>query len=112
IYAKGFFYFLKLKNEKILDKIFRNKEERNYQKLDVYIFHKLVLEKFKVKNILYVHYLKELKRMVGSSKIGFILRPTSLKILFSLASKGYLLPQKSTYFYPKLPSGLVIRRIG
>ncbi|RKY33216.1 MAG: hypothetical protein DRP68_02890 [Candidatus Omnitrophota bacterium] len=111
IYTNGLFYFLKLKNKKILDKIFKNKEERNYQKLDVYIFHKLVLKKFKVKEILYTHYLKELKKIAGSSKIGFILRSPSLETVFSFASRGYLLPQKSTYFYPKLPSGLVIRRI-
>jgi len=55
--------------------------------------------------------LKELKKIAGSSKIGFILRSPSLETVFSFASRGYLLPQKSTYFYPKLPSGLVIRRI-
>ena len=41
--------------------------------------------------------------------VAFVLRPTGLEQLRSISLAGETMPQKSTYFYPKLPSGLVIR---
>ena len=43
--------------------------------------------------------------------MGFILRPTSIQQVRDVASGGEKMPQKSTYFYPKLLTGLVIRKI-
>ena len=39
----------------------------------------------------------------------FILRPTSMEQLRQVAVAGETMPQKSTYFFPKLLSGLVLR---
>jgi len=41
---------------------------------------------------------------------AFILPPTPLEAIFATARAGELMPQKSTYFYPKLLSGLVTYR--
>ena len=43
--------------------------------------------------------------------MGFILRPTLIEQVRDVATGGEKMPQKSTYFYPKLLSGLVIRRV-
>jgi uncharacterized protein (DUF1015 family) len=43
--------------------------------------------------------------------MGFILRPTTIQQVRDVASGGQKMPQKSTYFYPKLLTGLVIRKI-
>ena len=40
--------------------------------------------------------------------MGFILRPTLIGQVRDVATGGEKMPQKSTYFYPKLLSGLVI----
>ena len=40
---------------------------------------------------------------------AFFLPPISLEDLFSVTQSGGILPQKSTYFYPKVATGLVIR---
>jgi uncharacterized protein (DUF1015 family) len=46
---------------------------------------------------------------IGRHDVAFLLRPTRLEQLRSVALAGETMPQKSTYFYPKLPSGLVFR---
>ena len=44
----------------------------------------------------------------GEAQAGFILNPTPIEKVIEMAEKGEMMPQKSSYFYPKLPSGLVI----
>ena len=41
--------------------------------------------------------------------VAFILRPTRMDQLRAVSLAGELMPQKSTYFYPKLLSGLLMR---
>ena len=43
--------------------------------------------------------------------MGFILRPTLIEQIRDVATGGEKMPQKSTYFYPKLLTGLVIRAL-
>jgi uncharacterized protein (DUF1015 family) len=43
--------------------------------------------------------------------LAFILRPTRLDQLRAVSEAGEKMPQKSTYFYPKLLSGLVFRQL-
>jgi uncharacterized protein (DUF1015 family) len=44
----------------------------------------------------------------GEAGAAFILNPTPIEAVTDRAIRGEKMPQKSTYFYPKLPSGLVI----
>ncbi|MCR4923305.1 MAG: DUF1015 family protein [Lachnospiraceae bacterium] len=56
--------------------------------------------------------LAELERRVGKDcKIAFCMYPTSIDELFKVADKGKLMPPKSTWFEPKLRSGLYIHEI-
>ena len=54
--------------------------------------------------------LKELKKRVdsGEMKVAFALYPVSMKQLITIADSGNIMPPKSTWFEPKLRSGLVI----
>lgn len=54
--------------------------------------------------------LEELKKRVdsGEMKVAFALYPVSMKQLISIADSGNIMPPKSTWFEPKLRSGLVI----
>jgi uncharacterized protein (DUF1015 family) len=54
--------------------------------------------------------LGELKRRVdsGEMKIAFALFPVSMKQLLTIADSGNIMPPKTTWFEPKLRSGLVI----
>lgn len=53
----------------------------------------------------------ELVRQAGEKGVGFTLFPTSMAEIFSAADAGTVLPPKSTWFEPKLLSGLFVRRV-
>jgi uncharacterized protein (DUF1015 family) len=48
----------------------------------------------------------------GESDVAFFMNPTLIDQVRRLAEKGIRLPQKATFFYPKLLSGLVINKFG
>ncbi|MBO5550547.1 MAG: DUF1015 domain-containing protein [Lachnospiraceae bacterium] len=56
--------------------------------------------------------LEELMRLVdsGEYEVAFAMYPTSIHELFAVADEGRLMPPKSTWFEPKLRSGLFINR--
>lgn len=57
--------------------------------------------------------LKELERRVHTDmKAAFAMYPTSIGELFAVADAGRLMPPKSTWFEPKLRSGLFIHSLG
>lgn len=43
----------------------------------------------------------------GEAEAAFLLRPTRIEDVFTRAREGRVMPQKTTYFYPKLTSGLL-----
>jgi len=45
------------------------------------------------------------------SQIGWIMNYPDNNILFEIGGRGLRLPQKSTYFFPKLPTGIVFREL-
>jgi uncharacterized protein (DUF1015 family) len=55
--------------------------------------------------------LDELKRLVdgGGWAVAFALYPTSIVQLFAVADAAQVMPPKSTWFEPKLRSGLIVR---
>jgi uncharacterized protein (DUF1015 family) len=58
--------------------------------------------------------LGELRKRVdsGEMKVAFALYPVSMKQLIAIADSGNIMPPKSTWFEPKLRSGLVIHLLG
>jgi len=59
----------------------------------------------------YVADAKEALGMVqhGGAAVAVLLNPTRVEQVFSVADAGDVMPPKSTYFVPKVPSGLVLR---
>lgn len=57
--------------------------------------------------------LEELKRRVdsGEMKAAFALYPVSMQQLINIADTGNIMPPKTTWFEPKLRSGLVIHKL-
>ena len=56
--------------------------------------------------------LKELEKRVSTDcKVAFAMYPTSIGELFAVADAGLLMPPKSTWFEPKLRSGIFIHSI-
>jgi uncharacterized protein (DUF1015 family) len=45
----------------------------------------------------------------GEAEAAFLLRPTRIEDVWAVARRGETMPQKSTYFFPKLTSGLLFQ---
>jgi uncharacterized protein (DUF1015 family) len=60
-------------------------------------------------------YWKDAQKVVEQAKseqgLGFWVRPLALPNVFDACKEGKILPSKSTYFYPKVPSGLVFAEL-
>ena len=48
----------------------------------------------------------------GDAEAAFLLRPTRIEDVWAVARRGETMPQKSTYFFPKLTSGLLFHPLG
>jgi len=90
-----------------------------YKKLDVSIVDHVILEELlglsseeEVK-ISYDYDRQEAVRGVLGQEyqLAFIVNPVGAKTIKAIADAGDRMPRKSTYFYPKLPSGLIINRL-
>ena len=112
---------LVLKDEKVIEKLLPNKS-RATQGLDVTVLHTLVLEKIfgidaenmaKQINLTYTRLFDEAIESVdtGKAQCAFILNPTRVTEIRDVAAAGEKMPQKSTYFYPKLITGLVMNKL-
>src|SRR5205809_3451441 len=87
--------------------------------LDVFILHRLLLEKClgikeeAVKKESYITYMRGREEAISAvrdrkAQVAFLLNPTRLDQLRDIALEGSVMPQKSTDFYPKLLSGLTM----
>ncbi|MBU4012939.1 MAG: DUF1015 family protein, partial [Proteobacteria bacterium] len=47
----------------------------------------------------------------GECDASFILNPTKIEQVRDIANKGLIMPRKSTYFYPKVITGLVMNKL-
>lgn len=90
-----------------------------YRRLDVSILHTLILERLLgidkanmagQRNLSYTRSLQEALDDVaaGVYQCSFLLNPTRVDEIRDVAAAGEKMPQKSTYFYPKLITGLTI----
>jgi len=90
-----------------------------YSDLDVSILHSMVLEnalgidKENMANQVNLRYTRSLEEAIESVKNGkasaaFLINATKVSQIKAVALAGDKMPQKSTYFYPKLKTGLVM----
>ncbi len=102
-----------------LDDIFEDDLPAVYRDLDVTILHELILAKIlgisrgaqeRQENLIYVKNYKDAFASMDdpANEIVFLLNPTKVEDVKAVAEAGCKMPQKSTYFYPKLLTGLVI----
>ena len=117
MYKDKKFRLLRLKNIKILDKLISDKP-KEYRSLDVAILNQIIF-----KNILgydsaekdSLKYSPQTEEFIASVdkdplSIAFFLNPVKMEQIMAVALSGNKMPAKSTYFYPKVLSGLVINK--
>jgi uncharacterized protein (DUF1015 family) len=80
--------------------------------LDAYFLHRAVLPRLGVDDdaVRYVHSLREAEEAVAERRcrLAVLMRGTPVRQIVDVAEAGESMPAKSTFFHPKLPSGLVI----
>lgn len=108
--------------EGVADRVFSQDMPEPLKKLDVTVVTKLVVEGVlglngtaldDERSIRYVSTVAEALHAVYEEKcpIALIINPTRLDQLQEVSDAGLIMPRKSTYFYPKVMTGLVINKI-
>jgi len=121
-FGEGAFYVATLRDMGVMDNIAGEKSEA-WRRLDVTVLHKLILEKLlgideavlaAQTNVEYIKDFGEATQQ-GLDKVDsgvgqgmFFLNPTRIQEVEDVARNGEKMPQKSTFFYPKVYSGLVL----
>ena len=117
--APGGFHLLKLKGKELLRSLISADTSPEVRELDVTLLHSYLLEEMlgisreaqeKKMNLDYVKTVEEAGNAVagGSAQFAFLMNPTKLTQIRRVARAGQTMPQKSTFFYPKLLSGLLL----
>lgn len=117
---KNGLYRLQLKAVDAMEKFHPDRHD-SYRDLDVSILHTLLLDNIlgigdkqlaNQENLTYTHSIDEGVREVqeGRQQMAFFMLPTSVKQIQAVSYAGEKMPQKSTYFYPKLLTGLVFNK--
>ncbi len=102
-------------------RIIDNRSEA-YSDLDVSVLHSFVLEnalgidKENMANQVNLRYTRSLDEAIesvknGSATAAFLINATKVSQIKAVALAGDKMPQKSTYFYPKLKTGLVMNKL-
>jgi len=115
------YYLLALRSEADMDALLPDKSHA-YRRLDVSILHHLIIDKLlgirmdTHKLGLNIEYIKDAgeadKRIHDSvAEVVFFMNPTKVQEVKDVAAAGERMPQKATYFFPKLLTGLVMHKL-
>ena len=114
MYLQGSWHLCQVKEELLTDD--------PVEGLDVALLQKLILEPLfgivdpktdnRIDFVGGIRGLEELERRCAQDcQVAFAMYPTSIQELFAVADAGLLMPPKSTWFEPKLRSGLFIHAL-
>jgi len=115
------YLILRLKNKRIMQRLAKDLSAP-LRELDVSTLHLLILEHIlgmtpeQQEGGADIHYTQDeeaaLQRLEKEDfQAAFILTATGAEEILAVVASGEKMPQKSTYFYPKLPSGLIVNKV-
>ncbi|MEN6350945.1 MAG: DUF1015 domain-containing protein [Syntrophomonas sp.] len=115
-------YFLTLKNPEQAGQMLPQNKSDAWEKLDVALLDNIILDKTlgiseqkrrSQENLAYTRSEQWVIEQVDNRnyQLGFILNPTRVEEIVQVAEARDKMPQKSTYFYPKLITGLIINNL-
>jgi len=126
LYAgNGAFYAIELKDYAVMDKIAPQLSITS-RRLDVTVLHKLILERVlgigerQLAGETNIEYIKDIGSAVdeaiavverGQKQVVFFMNLTRAEQVKQVAAANERMPQKSTFFYPKIFSGLTINKL-
>lgn len=113
-------YLLRFQAWDKLEEMIDCPRSKKWKNLDITILHELIFKRIlgmgdpdQLHYPLSIRYTIDIDEVIeevtkGNYQLGFIVRPPSLRDAWEIAETGEKMPHKSTYFYPKILSGLVI----
>jgi uncharacterized protein (DUF1015 family) len=110
----GSLVVLKRRQDISLEAVMPGNRPQAYREFDVSILNHIILDKMlgltSKENVAHTVDLKEASRQIkeGKYQLAFLLNPPQPEMVKAVADAQDRMPSKSTYFYPKLPAGLVI----
>jgi uncharacterized protein (DUF1015 family) len=119
------FYVAVLKNKEAMDSVAPEKSPP-WRSLDVSVLHKLILEELlgigekELTEGSNVEYAKDTSDAIdgsirivdnGEKQAAFFMNPPKIEQIQMVTDQGERMPQKSTYFYPKVYTGLTIDKL-
>lgn len=118
----GKFFVITLKDEASLASLITEPLPEEVRTLDVVLLHQHILKGLlgisqeAQDKKLNIHYLQSVRESVeevasGVSQCAFFVKPTRIDQVRAVAKSGNVMPQKSTFFFPKLISGLVFNKM-
>jgi uncharacterized protein (DUF1015 family) len=123
IYGHGqsSFYLLTLQSG-VMDRLFGKELDPSLRVLDVTVLTRLLFMKIlgfdqaRLDNEKLIGYASTANRALeliddGAYDVAFLLNPTRIEQVQDVAGKGLIMPRKSTYFFPKVRSGLVMNTL-
>ena len=112
--VKSGMYLLRLKSRTLIDKL-AMEGSKDYKDLDAAILKVFIFDQVGVQpdDIVYSKDPSEVMAAVEEARAdaGFILNPVKIKQLKAVAQNNERMPPKTTYFYPKVLSGLTMYKI-
>ena len=123
--ADNAFHVAVLKDQSAMDSVVPEMSLA-WRALDVSVLHKLILEELlgidqeKLAGNENVQYVKDTPNAIddsiaqvdaGHKQAAFFMNPVKMEQLMKVTDAGERMPQKSTYFYPKVFTGLTIHRL-
>ncbi|MCA1961307.1 MAG: DUF1015 domain-containing protein [Desulfomonile sp.] len=117
VHGESGFWLLRLKSFEAVDSLIDAQVPQALRELDVTILREVVIghglgldKDDPEKRIEYSPSVAEVLEKVacGDVNLAFVLNPTRVEQVETAAELGHKLPHKSTYFYPKIASGLVL----
>ncbi|MBU4333238.1 MAG: DUF1015 domain-containing protein, partial [Candidatus Omnitrophica bacterium] len=114
LYSPEGIKLLRLKNKSLIDE-FVKEGSSEYKNLDATILKHFVFDQIGVKSkeIIYTKDLGVVTDMVdnGEAAAGFVMNAVKISQLKAIALNGEKMPPKTTYFYPKVLSGLTVYKL-
>ena len=105
---------LKRRQDISLEAMMPGNRSQAYRQFNVSILNHIILDKLlsgaKNLDVAYTVDLKEAYQQIkeGKYQLAFLLNPPQPEMVKAVADAQDRMPSKSTYFYPKLPAGLII----
>ncbi|MBD3342384.1 MAG: DUF1015 family protein [Candidatus Lokiarchaeota archaeon] len=114
-YFDNKYLFCQLNKDANPERYVNGNHSDEWKKLNVPILHQFLLKKCLNINKENISFIKDINKgieNVDNGKIDalFIINPTTLEEVHKITHLGEIMPQKSTYFYPKPLSGLIIHK--